>query len=315
MSDLLNQVLGKLSSPLAVLYGGESPEREVSLNSGGAVMAALDRLAIPYIAIDAVGDWWAQFEKAGCEYALIMLHGGAGENGEVQAFLAEKGVPFTGSDAEASRIAMDKHSAKNVFRRVGVSTADSITVYEGDSLDTVPDILGSKVIVKPVHEGSSVGMSIATDLETLQNAVNNALEFDRSILLEPFLSGPEYTVAILGEQSLPAIELVPDGDFYDYHAKYVSNNTRYICPANVSDELAETLASTAIKAFHSIGCSGWGRVDLMMDGDELYVLEVNTVPGMTDHSLVPKAAANAGIDFDQLVLRITAQAVLAGEGV
>lgn len=304
MSHVVEQLKSRLQAPVAVLYGGDSPEREVSLNSGKAVMAALERSGIDYIGIDATGDWLPQLEQQTISVALIMLHGGAGENGEVQALLAERNIPFTGSGEAAARIAMDKHSSKNVWRRVGVNTANSITVYADDALDNIFEVLGNAVIVKPVHEGSSVGMSIAKDQQTLESAVNDALQYDQSVLIEPLLSGPEYTIAILGDEALPIIQLDPDGVFYDYHAKYVSNNTQYYCPAPVSEALAETMSALAKKAFASLGCRGWGRVDLMMNGDEVFVLEANTVPGMTDHSLVPKAANAKGIDFASLVAQI-----------
>lgn len=306
----VESVRQQLTSPIALLYGGESPERAVSLNSGAAVKAALERLDLPFVAIDASGDWQTQLDEHNIRHALIMLHGGAGENGEVQALLRDKGITFSGSDEAASQLAMDKHLSKGVWREQSVATAASMTLAKGDDASGVLGTLGSPVIVKPVHEGSSVGMSIAADYEALQASLDEAFKFDKSVLIEPVLSGPEFTVAVLGDTCLPVIMLKPDGQFYDYRAKYLSDDTEYLCPAPITQHQSDAMQVLAKRAFDTIGCRAWGRVDVMMDGDDMYVLEVNTVPGMTDHSLVPKAAQASGIDFDELVLRIVAASLV-----
>lgn len=309
MSNCLQQVLDQLHSPVAVLYGGTSQERDVSLNSGKAVMAALTSLRVPYVAVDTQGDWIQVLRSEAIKHALIFLHGGEGEDGTVQAVLDTLGISYAGSGVEASAVAMDKVRSKQVWVGQKIPTAPGMVADLDDDPEDILANYGPSVIVKPAHEGSSVGMAIAHNAEQLSAAIADAWTYDSVVLVESLLSGPEYTVAILGQQCLPAIRLEPDGAFYDYQAKYVSEQTHYHCPAGLSDEDESRLASLAKTAFDALGCEGWGRVDIMAHEGRFYVLEVNTIPGMTDHSLVPKAAAAAGMDFPQLVLTILAESL------
>lgn len=307
--SLLTKVLERLSSPVAVLYGGTSEERAVSIDSGTAVIRALAELDIPFVALDTQQAWQDKIQQKAIKHALIFLHGGEGENGMVQAKLDALGISYAGSGVDASALAMDKVASKAVWNKLAISTPPSLVKRFGDDLSDVFPTLGRAVIVKPAHEGSSVGMAIAQTGAELVRAVNDAARFDTTVLIESLLEGPEYTVGILGQRCLPSIMLQPDGVFYDYEAKYISNNTRYICPADVEPNEQQQLNELALKAFHALGCDGWGRVDIMAHHHRFYVLEVNTIPGMTSHSLVPKAAAAAGIDFNSLVLQILASSV------
>jgi len=289
---------------VAVLVGGDSAEREISLLSGQRVLEALKSVGLDAVSIDASDNLVEQLRSVKPARVFNMLHGRGGEDGTVQGLLKFMGIPFTGSDVLASALAMDKLKSKLLWQQLGLQTAEFVTLDSHSNWSSIVESLGT-VVVKPVNEGSSIGMSIASNPEQLQQAYEQARRYDQTILAERYIDGDEYTVPILQQLPLPAIQLQTDREFYDFDAKYVVNDTRYICPVELSDDEIETLNKLALGAFNSLGCEGWGRVDLMRNQDgEFYLLEVNTIPGMTDHSLVPMAARQAGISFEDLLLQI-----------
>ncbi len=297
---------------VAVLLGGNSAEREVSLNSGTAILNALLRQDIDAVAIDPLYDDITQLKKLGIDRVFIALHGRGGEDGVIQGFLTTLGLPFTGSDVLSSAIAMDKSKTKQIWQSYQLPTANYQIIIKDDfdpkqSEDILASLSGT-VMVKPVNEGSSIGMAKVTNAAELVDALSDAFKFDNKVLLESWITGQEYTVSMLNGQALPAIRMQTENVFYDYQAKYQSTDTQYFCPCGLDSEKLSELNQLATKAFDAIGCSGWGRVDFMLDEQGSWnLLEVNTVPGMTETSLVPKAAKQAGYDFDQLVFEILKQ--------
>ena len=290
-------------APIAVLLGGKSAEREVSLQSGRTVIDALQSLGLEVRAVDtAEADWVAQL--AGIKTAFIALHGPGGEDGSMQGALQALGIAYTGSRVLGSALAMDKLRSKQLWQGIGLATGGFVQLADDSDWQQLIDRFG-KVFVKPAQEGSSIGMGSASDAATLESAYREASRYGSTVLAEQFIAGPEYTVAILGDQVLPAIRLETDNEFYDYQAKYLSDDTRYHCPCGLSEAEEAEMGRLALWAFRSLGCAVWGRVDIMRDAaGRFYVLEVNTVPGMTSHSLVPMAAAAAGLDIASLVGRI-----------
>lgn len=301
VSDASRESIGRV----AVLYGGHSAEREVSLQSGAAVLAALQAANIDAVGIDTATDFFAQLHEQQVDRAFIALHGGDGEDGRVQALLSYLDIPYTGSNTAASALAMDKLRSKQLWLGIGLPTPRFANLSEKTDWEKVLSELGGKAMVKPSHEGSSIGMSRVSSAEELKAAYETARGFDTSVIAEALIEGPEYTVAILGDQVLPPIRLETNNVFYDYEAKYLSEETRYHCPCGLDPESESKLKKLALEAYRSLGCDGWGRVDVMADEDgNFFVLEVNTVPGMTSHSLVPMAAKAAGVSFEELVVRI-----------
>lgn len=294
---------------VAVLYGGQSSERKVSLHSGRAVYDALIRQGVDAFLIDVDDAIVARLLNEKIDRVFIALHGPGGEDGRMQALLEFLGLPYTGSGVQASSLAMDKWRTKQIFTAAGISTP-AYRALTADNLDSVVAELGEALMVKPAHEGSSIGMSKVASRAELDDAYREATRYDRSVFAEQVIVGAEYTVAVLGGEALPAIRLETDHKFYDYDAKYLANDTRYLCPCGLPAEDEARLAKLAVEAFEALGCSGWGRVDFMADNQgQFYTLEVNTVPGMTDHSLVPMAAKAKGLSFDDLVIRILMQTV------
>ena len=290
---------------VGLLYGGTSSEREVSLMSGAAVYQALQNLGVDVVLIDAQNDLLQTLPSHSLDRVFIALHGPGGEDGTLQGALEYLGLPYTGSGVLASALAMDKLRCKQMWQGIGLATADFAVLDSQSDWTGIMQILGGKAMVKPACEGSSIGMSRAETPEQLQLAWKQAAEFDMTVIAEPLLEGAEYTVAILGDQALPSIRISTDEVFYDYQAKYVSDATQYQCPSDLSPERETEIRQLSIDAFNTVGCRGWGRVDLMVDSNNKFqLLEVNTSPGMTSHSLVPMAAKVAGLDFDQLVLAI-----------
>tara|TARA_B110000196_G_scaffold178577_1_gene153119 strand:+ start:261 stop:1187 length:927 start_codon:yes stop_codon:yes gene_type:complete len=302
---LINKLMKKKYGRVGVLCGGMSAEREVSLLSGKRVTESLSRSGIDVISIDVTTDFLQQLPKYELERALIMLHGPGGEDGILQGALEFYGLPYTGSGVLSSAAAMDKLHTKNFWQGVNISTPRFSLLDETTDWSKTLKVLGGEIMVKPSREGSSLGMSRANNPASLKEAWELASQFDETVIAEQWIEGAEYTIAILGKEVLPPIKLETSNTFYDYSAKYLSADTIYKHPCELDEEKEEYLMRLAIKSFESLGCSGWGRVDVMANlyGD-FFVLEVNTVPGMTDHSLMPMAAAAAGYNFDELVLKI-----------
>jgi len=295
----------KLFGKVAVLLGGKSAEREISLLSGDAVLQALKRQGVDAHALDVGDDVLERLQQGKFDRVFNMLHGRMGEDGVIQGVLEVMDLPYTGSGVMASAICMDKLKTKEIWCANQLPTPEFRVVTKADQLEQVNIELGFPVIVKPIHEGSSIGMSKVTHADELYTAWETAREFDHQVLIEKWVVGKEYTVAILNDQVLPAICLETPNDFYDFEAKYKSDTTRYLCPCGLHAEQEAILHRLCEKAFAVVGASGWGRVDLMLDAQQQpWLIEVNTLPGMTDHSLVPMAAKQAGISFDELVIRI-----------
>jgi D-alanine-D-alanine ligase len=294
---------------IAVLYGGNSAEREVSLRSGQAISAALIQAGFDAVLVDTKNYCLTDLVKENINRAFIALHGRGGEDGCIQGALEYMGIPYTGSNVLGSALSMDKIRSKQVMKAIGLPTADFSIVYknnyQNENAENILSSLNGKVMVKPANEGSSIGMAMAETAEQLNNALIEAFGFDNEVLVEAWIEGPEYTVAILGDEALPAIHMETPREFYDYEAKYQSNSTQYHCPCGLAQTEEEELKLLALKAFKATGAKGWGRVDIMQDQQgEWQILEVNTVPGMTETSLVPKAAKVHGLNFSQLVTRI-----------
>ena len=300
---------------VAVLMGGTSSEREVSLDSGRNVLEALRAHGVDAHAVDGIPALAEALLAKKFDRVFNILHGqrGGGEDGVVQGLMEALGVPYTGSGVLGSALAMDKIRTKQVWLSLGLPTPRYAHLPRGVDAATVHAAargLGLPVIVKPSSEGSSVGVSRVLSEADLDQAVALAARYPGELLMEQMVIGDELTVGILGDKALPSIRIVPKGQWYDYHAKYVAEDTQYLCPG--LDEAGEAeIGALALAAFRAAGCSGWGRVDVMRDRDSgaLYLLEVNTAPGMTSHSLVPKAAQQVGIGFEELCWRILEQAV------
>jgi D-alanine-D-alanine ligase len=290
---------------VAVLMGGDSTEREISLLSGNAVLTGLKRRGVDAHAFDPREQALATLLPEGFDRVWIALHGPGGEDGTLQGALDYLGVPYTGSGVMGSAIGMDKLRTKRLAHAVGVATADYVVLRGQQDFELALDRLGVPMIVKPATQGSSVGMSKVENAADLPAAYAAAARIESSVFAEGWIAGREYTVAVLQGQALPAIRIETPRTFYDYEAKYFRDDTRYFCPCGLSVPAEQHLANLAVAAFDAVGAGGWGRADFMMDttGRPL-LLEVNTIPGMTDHSLVPMAARAAGIDFDELVWRV-----------
>lgn len=294
---------------IAVLLGGTSAEREVSLNSGKAVLEALLNQGYDAHPIDPKEYNVANLKKDGFHRVFNILHGRGGEDGTMQGLLEQIGLPYTGCGVMASALTMDKMRTKMLWKAFGLPVADMevVTRETFASLDpqAVVDKLGLPLMVKPSLEGSSVGLTKVKVVDELKSAVEYALKFDNTILIEEWLAGDELTVPVLDSQVLPAIRIVPEGEFYDYNAKYISDNTQYFCPAGLAPEREQELAILVKRAYDAVGCRGWSRIDVMCDAKgDFRLVEVNTNPGMTSHSLFPKSAASVGISFEQLVVKI-----------
>lgn len=291
---------------IAVLFGGVSQEREVSLNSGASITEALKTLGYNVEPIDTKEFPIEKLKEKGIQRVFNILHGGIGENGVLQGALEQMGIPYTGCGVMASAITLDKFRTKLLWNAVGLPTADMVVVQRGQAVDFDKIItkLGLPVFVKPSSEGSSVGVFKVKTKEELEPAITEALKFDSIVLVEEFLAGNEYSVPVLDGQVLPAVQVIPDGEFYDYHAKYISDNTQYVVPALNEQRQAE-VAKLVKAAYDVVGCRGWSRVDVMEDGEGKFrLVEVNTSPGMTSHSIFPKSAATVGISFEKLVERV-----------
>jgi len=295
---------GAVFGKVAVLMGGRSAEREISLQSGNAVLAALQSQGVDAHAFDPAAQplsELAQFDRA-----FISLHGRYGEDGTIQGTLELMDIPYTGSGVMASALGMDKWRTKMLWQSMQIATPAYAIVNEKTDLLHTANTLGLPLFVKPANEGSSIGISKVKAVSEFAEAYLLAAKADPIVIAEQFIGGGEYTVGIIGDEALPIVRIVPKNEYYDYDAKYVSDETEYLCPAGLSEALEKQIQHEALQAFKALGCSGWGRVDFLMDefGEQHYFLEVNTSPGMTSHSLVPMAAKAKGMSFEKLVINI-----------
>lgn len=292
---------------VAVLMGGWSAEREISLQSGNAVLNALVESGVNAVGIDVDDAVAKELIEGGFDRAFIALHGRGGEDGSIQGLMDTMKLPYTGSGVLGSALALDKVRSKQVWLSIDLATPDFQIIENKDDCDTAIAALGLPLIVKPVLEGSSIGMTKVETQEQMFPALELAQQSLGCIIAERWVEGDEYTAAILGRRVLPLIKLETSRKFYDYVAKYEADDTRYICPCGLSESIESELAEFSLKAFDAVGASGWGRVDFIVDAsDKAWLIEVNTIPGMTDHSLVPMAAQQSGLKFNDLVLEILA---------
>ena len=294
---------------IAVLLGGTSAEREVSLNSGTAVLNALRKQGYDAHPIDPKTFPVATLKEQGFDRVFNILHGRGGEDGTMQGLLEQIGIPYTGCGVMASALTMDKMRTKMLWKAFGLPVAEMEIVTVENRATLNPEVvvkkLGLPLMVKPSLEGSSVGLTKVKTMEELESAVDFALKFDRTVLIEEWLAGDEFTVPVLDGEVLPSIKIVPEGEFYDYDAKYISDNTQYFCPAGLSEAREQELRRLVKQAYDVVGCRGWSRIDVMADAEGKFrLVEVNTNPGMTSHSLFPKSAATVGYSFEQLVEKI-----------
>lgn len=291
---------------VAVVYGGTSAEREVSLESGKAVYAALQRKGVDAHALDAFGaELLRLLQQGSFDRAFIVLHGRGGEDGVLQGALDMLGLPYTGSGVLGSALGMDKVRTKQVWQALGLPTPEFALLQSADDVARALQQIGLPLIVKPAREGSTLGITQVTTAEALRPAWQAALSYDTDVVAERYVQGAEYTASLLDGEALPLIRIEAASGFYDYQAKYVANDTRYLCPCGLDPQRERELQQLAVRAFEALGCSGWGRVDFICDAQgQPWLLEANSVPGMTSHSLVPMAAHAAGMDFDTLVWRI-----------
>ena len=312
VSDLQSTFAPEAFGRVAVLFGGKSAEREVSLKSGHAVLDALQGAGVDAFGIDVGDDFLQRLVEEKIDRAFIVLHGRGGEDGSMQGLLECLGIPYTGSGVLASALAMDKLRTKQVWQSLGLPTPRHAVLSSAEDCQAAAQALGFPLIVKPAHEGSSIGMAKVEDVDQLIVAWQTASTYDSQVLVEQWIHGPEYTIATLRGQVLPPIGLGTPHSFYDYDAKYVAGDTQYRIPCGLDAAKEQELKDLTARSCEAVGIQGWGRVDVMQDSaGEFWLLEVNTVPGMTDHSLVPMAARAAGLDFAQLVLAILADSVEA----
>ena len=318
MGEVVNINSNTLPDPerfgkVAVLLGGWSAEREVSLNSGQAVLTALQKRGVDAVGIDVDRTTIIKkLQQGGFKRVFNILHGPGGEDGVIQGMLEVLEIPYTGSNVASSALAMDKLRSKQIFNGANLPTPAYMVLTEAMDLNYVVAELGLPLMIKPALEGSSIGMSKVEREQDMSTAYDLAAQYAGEVIAEQWITGNEYTVAVLAEQALPVIRLETPRTFYDFEAKYISNDTKYHCPCGLDEKQESQLQRLAIAAFNVIGAGGWGRVDFMCDEQgKPYIIELNTVPGMTDHSLVPMAAKAAGMNFDELVYRILAQTLPA----
>jgi len=302
---MTNNIDPKVFGKVAVLMGGQSAEREVSLKSGTAVLNALTAQHVNAHGIDVGHNILSVLSSGHFDRVFIALHGRGGEDGTMQGALEILGLPYTGSGVMASALAMDKLRTKYAWMGQGLPTPGYCTLTDASDFDAVVKQYGLPLMIKPAHEGSSIGMSKVTQADQLEGAYQKAAKYDSEVFAEQWITGTEYTVAILDDTALPVIRLETPNDFYDYDAKYVADTTGYHIPCGLDETAEKTLQELALKAFKGVNASGWGRVDVICDDKgNPYLIELNTIPGLTDHSLVPMAANAAGIGFEELMIRI-----------
>jgi len=298
---------------VAVVMGGWSAEREVSLMSGQQVFNALSGAGVDAHPVDAGRDIASVLHSGGFDRAFLILHGRGGEDGHVQAALELAGIPYTGSGVLGSALCLDKWRAKAMVSLQGVKTPEATLATNIEAAIEAAEQIGFPVVLKPTNEGSSIGVSIVNDKAAVQQAFEQAYRYG-PVIIERFMQGLEVTAAVLGRQVLPLVSMKAAGEFYDYHAKYVAEDTEYVCPAPLSKALTQQIQASAMTVFNALDCRGWGRVDFMLDENkEPHFIECNTAPGMTSHSLVPVAAKETGMQFDELCLQILADTLTIGE--
>ena len=298
-----------MSTKIAVLMGGSSSEREVSLSSGKAMFAASAALGYDAISVEFKDDILSHLDTLkSVDIVLIALHGGIGENGRIQGMFESLGIRYTGSDALSSTICMDKHISKLLAEDVGIATPRWKRIRKGQSI--YKNEFDYPFVVKPNSEGSTIGLTIVHNENDYDSAVEEAFKYDDEILIEEFISGKEITVSIVDEDVLPIIEIRPEHGLYDYECKYTKGMTEYICPAELNEDLTKRIKQTAFEVYKLLKCRHYGRVDLRLDNNnQHWFLELNTLPGMTDTSLLPKAAKATGISFEQLIGKIIKQSL------
>ncbi len=298
---------------VAVLLGGVSSEREISIKSGRAVAAALGSSGVEVEEVDIKTETGEELDSLKCDVAFIALHGRFGEDGTIQSMLEEREIPYTGSGHSASRLAIDKISSKVIFSLSGVSTPDFTQVNHKIALEKIVEIInafGMPVVIKPRKEGSSIGVTIHNSRETVMDGVKESFRFGQEAIIERFVQGVELTVGIIGETALPVVSPEPNRSFFDYYAKYLDKSTKYIVDPPIPEDQKKSAQEIALKAHKALGCEGFSRVDIISTDAKAYVLEVNTIPGLTERSLLPMAALSAGIDFPDLCLRIIEEALI-----
>jgi D-alanine-D-alanine ligase len=292
---------------VAVVMGGTSRERQVSLWSGQAVLTALQTRGVDASAVDGIPALLQALHEGRFDRVFIILHGPGGEDGTLQGALAAMQIPYTGSGVLASALGMDKIRTKQIWQQLGVPTAEFAVVQPGDTAESVLASFGLPMVIKPSQEGSTFGITLARSAEQVHAGLALARQIGGEILIERLIEGEEYTVAVLGRNVLPVIHIVPKQKFYDFDAKYLSDATEYLIPSGLSSEAEAQMQQSVLRAFDALGCTGWARLDVMVDASgNQFLLEANTAPGMTSHSLVPKAAAAVGIDFEALCLQVLA---------
>lgn len=288
---------------VAVLLGGESNEREISIQSGNAVFNALQSLNIDTFLVDPKLNSLDLIKES--DRAFICLHGKDGEDGKIQSYLDEIKIPYTGSDAKSSKLGMDKFLSKSLWHSRGVNTPAFIKINKETSFKFIVEQLGIPFFIKPANSGSSLGISKISEKSQFHNSFEVAYEEDSTVIAETMINGREFTLPILNNEPLSVVEICPKTDFYDYEAKYHRNDTQFICPTDLSEVILKSIKKLSLESFKILGCTGWGRVDLIIDNNNnIFFIEANTIPGMTNHSLVPLSAHNSGIIFEELVLKI-----------
>ncbi len=296
-------VLPNKYGKVAVLLGGESNEREISIQSGNAVFNALQSLNIDTFLVDPKRNSLDLIKES--DRAFICLHGKDGEDGKIQSYLDEIKIPYTGSDAKSSKLGMDKFLSKSLWHSRGVNTPAFIKINKETSFKFIVEQLGIPFFIKPANSGSSLGISKISEKSQFHNSFEVAYEEDSTVIAETMINGREFTLPILNNEPLSVVEICPKTDFYDYEAKYHRNDTQFICPTDLSEVILKSIKKLSLESFKILGCTGWGRVDLIIDNNNnIFFIEANTIPGMTNQSLVPLSAHNSGIIFEELVLKI-----------
>jgi len=296
-------VLPNKYGKVAVLLGGESNEREISIQSGNAVFNALQSLNIDTFLVDPKLNSLDLIKES--DRAFICLHGKDGEDGKIQSYLDEIKIPYTGSDAKSSKLGMDKFLSKSLWHSRGVNTPAFIKINKETSFKFIVEQLGIPFFIKPANSGSSLGISKISEKSQFHNSFEVAYEEDSTVIAETMIHGREFTLPILNNEPLSVVEICPKTDFYDYEAKYHRNDTQFICPTDLSEVILKSIKKLSLESFKILGCTGWGRVDLIIDNNNnIFFIEANTIPGMTNQSLVPLSAHNSGIIFEELVLKI-----------